>query len=176
MISEATMNDLPSSVFNRPGSSRSAARGKAVLPPSGLFRGSPVAPRRRFSHVFVVVAVALALGTGVFVGFTVSRGLAEEAQGRGPAGVLKAAVPQAAPPALPRPPAAQPPHPAAPPKTTATHTAKHTVKHTTEHAVKHRAKHPAKKAHHAKKRRHHHHSPCARFDGLRARVCHTIFR
>lgn len=158
------MNDLPSSVSIRPAPSRPAARGKAVLPPSALFRGSPLAPRRRFSHVFVVIAVALALGLGVFVGFTVSRGLQEEALGRGPAGVLKAAVPQAAvpqaaPSAPPRPPATQPPRPAAPPKT----------------AAKHAAKHAARKPHHAKKRRHHH-SPCARFQGVRARVCHTIFR
>lgn len=165
------MNDLPSSVFIRPAPSRSAARGKGVLPPSALFRGSPLAPRRRFGHVFVVVAVALSLGTGVFVGFTVSRGLQEEAQGRGPAGVLKAAVPQVAIPqaAVPqaassvpaRPPAVQPPHPVTRPKTAAKHTARHTAKHT------------ARKQH--AKRRRHHHSPCARFEGLRARVCHTIF-
>ncbi|MEV4301198.1 hypothetical protein [Nonomuraea sp. NPDC049624] len=185
------MNDLPSSVPIRPATSRSAARGRAVLPPSALFRGSPLAPRRRFSHVFVVVAVALALGTGVFVGFTVSRGLQEEALGRGPAGVVKAAVPQAAPSALSRPPAAQPPHPATPPKAAAKHTSrhtsrhttrhttKHTAKHTTRHAAKHTAghtaKHPARKPHHTKRRRQHH-SPCARFEGLRARVCRTIFR
>ncbi|YCK32833.1 hypothetical protein ACNF49_01630 [Actinomadura sp. ATCC 39365] len=167
------MNDLPSSVFIRPAPSRPAARGKAVLPPSALFRGSPLAPRRRFSHVFVVIAVALALGLGVFVGFTVSRGLQEEALGRGPTGVLKAAVPQAAvpeaalpqaaPAAPPRPPATQPRHPAAPPKTAAKHTAKHAERHA------------ARKPHHAKGRRHHH-SPCARFQGVRARMCHTIFR
>lgn len=157
------MNDLPSSVFIRPAPSRSAARGKGVLPPSALFRGSPLAPRRRFGHVFVVIAVALSLGTGVFVGFTVSRGLQEEAQGRGPAGVVRAAVPQAAPSAPPGPPAAQPPHPVTRPKTAAKHTAKHTAKRT------------ARKPQHAKRRRHHH-SPCARFEGLRARVCHTIFR
>ncbi|MEV3978167.1 hypothetical protein [Nonomuraea sp. NPDC049758] len=165
------MNDLPSSVFIRPAPSRSAARGKAVLPPSALFRGSPLAPRRRFSHVFVVIAVALSLGTGVFVGFTVSRGLQEEAQGRGPAGVVKAAVPQAALSVAPRPPAAPPLHPGTRPKTAA----KHTVKHTAKHTLQHTAKHTARKPQHTKRRRHHH-SPCARFEGLRARVCHTIFR
>ncbi|GGT10162.1 hypothetical protein GCM10010176_063400 [Nonomuraea spiralis] len=158
MISEATMNDLPSSVFIRPAPARPASRGKAVLPPSALFRGSPLAPRRGVSHVSLVIAVGLALGLGGFVGFTVSRGLQEEAQGRGPAGVvLKAAVPQAPPSALPRPPATQAPPPAPPPKT----------------AAKHRIR--TRKAHHSKGHRHHH-SPCARFQGVRMRMCHTIFR